>query len=171
MLNKYYYLVASLPYLELEKRPPIPRDEFLSQCAKWLDAGDLGGISKIDISDITAKREDAEIIKEWKAFDLSLRGELAEIRQARKGGGREKVPEALKDLFEEPTPLFMERRLEKKRWDFLEEKEFGYHFDINTLSLYFLKLQILERLAKFEKERGIDIFEKLCEVRLGGLTG
>ena len=48
---------------------------------------------------------------------------------------------------------------------FLEEKEFGYHFDMNTLMLYCLKLQILERLAAFEKEKGKTRFERLAEVR------
>ncbi len=71
------------------------------------------------------------------------------------------------DVFEEPTPLLMERKLEKKRWDFIEEKEFGRYFDINTLILYFLKLQILERLSLFEKEKGKARFERLSEVTHG----
>ena len=59
------------------------------------------------------------------------------------------------------------RRLERKRWDFLEEKECDYHFDIAALSLYYLRLQMLERLASFDKEKGRETFGGLCEVSYG----
>jgi len=167
MPNKYYYLVASLTYLEFEKAPPITKSEFLSECRKWLDAGDFKKLAEINISNIETNREDPAIIKEWKSFDLTLRRDLGEVRKMRKKSLRETIPNWLMDVFEEPTPLLMERKLEKKRWDFIEEKEFGYHFDINTLILYFLKLQILERLSVFEKEKGKARFERLSEITHG----
>ena len=105
------------------------------------------------------------MVKCWKAFDRDLRGELAGVRRAKREGARESIPMQLKDIFEEHTPLHMEKRIEEKRWAFLDEKEFGYHFDIYALSLYYLKLQILERLSVFDKERGREAFEELCEVR------
>ncbi|MDB4349634.1 DUF2764 domain-containing protein [Omnitrophica bacterium] len=164
MSKKYYYLVASLPYLRFEGAPPIMGEEFLSECGKWLDPENLGKLASIDINDFAIRRGDDEVIREWKSFDLTLREELAKIRQTWREGGRERIPIFFKDVFEERTPLLMEKRIQKKRWDFLEEKEFGYHFDANVLSLYFLKLQILERLAAFEKEKGKGVFEGLCEV-------
>lgn len=164
MPNKYYYLVASLAYLEFEKTPPITKSEFLSECKKWLDADDFKKLAGIDISDIEIRPRDLPIIKEWKSFDLALRKGLGEIRETRKKSLHEKIPVRFMDVFEEPTPLLMERKLEKKRWDFIEEKEFGRHFDINALALYFLKIQILERLAVFEEEKGKARFERLSEV-------
>lgn len=167
MPNKYYYLVASLAYLEFEKAPPITKSEFLSECRKWLDAGDFKKLEEVNINNIEIRPEDLSILKEWKSFDLTLRKDLGEIRKMRKKSLHEKIPAWLMDVFEEPTPLLMERKLEKKRWDFIEEKEFGCHFDMNTLMLYFLKLQILERLAVFEKEKGKARFERLSEVTHG----
>ncbi len=167
MPNKYYYLVAFLAYLEFEKTPPITKSEFLSECRKWLDAGDFKKLAEVNINNIETNPEDPAIIKEWKSFDLTLRKDLGEIREMRKKSLHETIPIWLMDVFEEPTPLLMERKLEKKRWDFIEEKEFGYHFDINTLLLYFLKLQILERLAAFEKEKGKARFERLSEITHG----
>ncbi|MEE8359962.1 MAG: DUF2764 family protein [Candidatus Omnitrophota bacterium] len=165
MINKYYYLVASLPYLKLETAVPITREEFLSECAKWLDGKSYQTLASIDAKEPGAKMNDNEVVKSWKAFDRDFRGELAKVRRAKREGARESIPMQLKDIFEEHTPLLMEKRIEEKRWDFLDEKEFGYHFDIYALSLYYLKLQILERLSAFNKERGGKAFEELCEVR------
>ena len=167
MLNKYYYLVASLAYLEFEKEPPSTQSEFLSECRKWLDPGDFKKLAEVNINNIGVNPEDPAIIKEWKSFDFTLREDLGEIREMRKKSLHETIPARFLDLFEEQTPLLMEKKLEKKRWDFIEEKEFGYHFDINTLILYFLKLQIMERLSLFDKEKGKARFEELSEVTRG----
>ena len=167
MINKYYYLVASLPYLEFAKALPITRDEFLSQSSKWLSPSDFLMLSNIDIKDFKIRTDDPGILKEWKLFDLTLREELAEVRRVKKSSLHTKIPDSVKDIFEEPNPLFMERQIQKDMWDFLDEKEFGYHFDINVLIVYHLKLQVLERMATFNKEKGEAIFSELCEVTYG----
>ena len=51
MPNKYYYLVASLAYLEFEKGLPVTREEFLSECGKWLTPVDFEKLAAIDIND------------------------------------------------------------------------------------------------------------------------
>ena len=167
MANKYYYLVSSLAYLEFEKLPPITKSEFLNECKKWLGANEFKKLTCISINNIEIHPEDPEVIKDWKAFDRALREDLGEIRKMRKKSVHEKIPSELMGVFDEPTPLLMERKLEKMRWDFIEEKEFGYHFDMNTLILYFLKLQILERLARFDEKKGRARFESLSEVMHG----
>ncbi len=48
----------------------------------------------------------------------------------------------------------MEQHLAQRRWEFIDEAEFRYHFDLHRLILYYLKLKILERLASFEKDKG-----------------
>ncbi|MFH1753600.1 MAG: DUF2764 family protein [Candidatus Omnitrophota bacterium] len=164
MANKYYYLVASLPYLRFEAAPPIAREEFLAECAKWLDAKSLEKLNGIDTKDPAAKIGDSDMVSEWKAFDADLRQDLARVRRARMEGAPERIPAGLKEIFEERTPLAMEKKIERKRWEFLDEKEPEYHFDIYALSLYYMKLQILERLSTFDKEKGREAFEQLCEV-------
>ena len=59
----------------------------------------------------------------------------------------------------------MEEALERIRWDFLEGKTAENMFDINWLVLYFLKLQIAERLTTFDKDKGESFFYELCEVK------
>ena len=167
MENKYYYLVASLPYLEFDKPPLITKEQFLSESGKWLTRSDYRKLSGIDIHDPYKQAGDPAVISKWKSFDRELREELAEIRKEfRKSDSRGETA-SFKDVFGQANPLFMEKKLERKKWDFLEGIEADYHFDINELVIYFLKLQILERLASFDKEKGKEKFEILCEVKYG----
>ena len=163
-MNKYYYLVASLPYLGFGDSPPVDRDTFIAELGKWLSSEDMDTVRAAGLRYIEIAGEETELLKEWKSFDEGLREELARLRVSRKRPGGYKVPERLKEVMGQQTPLLMEKKLERLRWDFIEEKEAGYHFDINWLVLYFLKLQILERLEVFDKDKGEEFFHKLCEV-------
>jgi len=169
MPNKYYYLVSSLPYLRFKGEPPITRSDFLDECNKWLSPEDMRTLLSVDLSaDLSSHEEssgDTELLKEWENFDLRLKEELARFRAARRKGEDYKVAEWLKSVVDQETPLLMEETLEKFRWNFIEDKSAEYFFDINWLVLYFLHLQILERLDVFDKDKGREYFHKLCEVK------
>ena len=89
---------------------------------------------------------------------------LAAARRAKKNGEEGKKSPRAGQIMSQETPLDMEMSLEKTRWDFLEEKAHGYFFDLNRLIVYFLQLQILERLDVFDKDKGESFFYELCEV-------
>ncbi|OQX85433.1 MAG: hypothetical protein B6D55_07450 [Candidatus Omnitrophica bacterium 4484_70.2] len=97
-----------------------------------------------------------------------LRQKLASLRKALKKGQDYSLPEILKSLGKEDTPLEIEKYLLQLRWRFIEEKEVGHYFDLSFLILYFLKIQILERLFTFNKEKGKVKFNLLCKVNLLG---
>lgn len=164
MPNKYYYLVASLPYLQFNRPLPTSKDLFLSECRKWLSPKDLDIITKTNIKDFEIVTTDPEVMKNWKSFDIELRESLAGLRKERKASILEK--KSTKGIYGEEDPLVLERKIEKKRWDYLDELELGNHFDMNIIIIYSLKLQILERLASFDMEKGRSRFESLCEVKI-----
>jgi len=83
---------------------------------------------------------------------------LEDVAAAR---GARKYPAHLREIFEAPNPLLMEKKFEEKKWILLEEREYGHHFDLEVLIIYLLKLQILERLATFDDKKGEATFEKL----------
>ncbi|MFQ5951863.1 MAG: DUF2764 family protein [Candidatus Omnitrophota bacterium] len=151
MSNKYYYLVASLPYLKFEAEPPLSREDFISECEKWLSPEEMKVVLSADLEAL-------------KKFDAGLSRELVRVRTERKTTGSFKAGELLKGVMEQENPLLMEKTLEKLRWDFIEDKETEYMFDVSWLAFYFLKLQILERLAGFNKDKGEAYFYELCEV-------
>jgi hypothetical protein len=164
MLSKYYYLVSSLPYLRFGQASPIGKEAFLLECAKWLTRKDMDILSKASLNDFTIGPYDATIIREWKEFDFNLRKELALARTNRKYNRHEKSGPLVRLVLEEAHPLLMEQKFESIRWGFLESIESGNFFNLNFLIVYFLKLQISERLRSFDKETGKKIFESVCEV-------
>ena len=163
MVNKYYYLVSSLPYLRFAQQPPVSREYFLLECNKWLSMHDMDILSAASINDFSVSANDLFIIKQWKEFDSGLRKELALARNSIKHNRHEKPGPLAKIVLEASNPLLMEQAFERIRWDFLDSLETGNFFDLNFLTVYFLKIQILERLQMFDREEGKKIFESMCE--------
>jgi len=139
MANKYYYLVSSLPYLRFARYAGIGRDRLLSECERWLTPSDLTRL-------LDAERN----VPRWTGFNKSLKADVVE-------GHADQV-------LNQPDPLKMEMAFEKIRWDFLEDLETAYHFDLNWLMVYLLKIGINERLAQFEATKGEAAFKEVCEV-------
>ena len=163
-MDNYYYLVASLPHLEFKDAPPIKKEIFSDECRKWLSGRDLDTLNSAKISDNEKDESDAKVVSAWKTFDLELRRLLSEERAGNKITGNSLISFALEETLSGGTPLQQEIKYEKARWDFLNEEGKQYFFDINWLTVYFLKLQILDRLAAFDKDKGEKVFYNLCEV-------
>ena len=165
MQDKYYYLIASLKYLKFGDTVFPTENEFLSECEKWIEEKDLAIIQDSDLNYDSIKNNDPETVKNWKEMNSLLRSELSGIRKARKRDLHEKYPGSIAKIFEEQTPLLMEKAFEHIRWNFIEEKESEHNFDLEAVILYFLKIRILARIATFSKEKGQETLEKLCEVK------
>ena len=165
MLNKYYYLVSSLPYLKFGQENFISKETFLLECKKWLSVKDIKVLSKVSLEDFSVMSDDVSVLQEWKKFDLALRTELASARNSIKHNRNEKPGPLAKSVLEEATPFLMEQALARIRWERLDAMEAGNFFDLNFLMLYFLKLQIIERLKLFDKGRGEKVFQGTCEVK------
>jgi len=164
MPNNFYYLISSLPRLEFGQAGPITGEEFLNECSKWLSQKDLLFLSSQDlkVNELTASGPFAA--KVFNEFSNDLNQALSIRRRALKGEGALKQSALLDDIFDQKDPLSMELKILKIKWDLLDEARTDYHFDLNVLIVYFLKLQILERLAVFNKEKGRRVFKSLCEV-------
>ncbi len=99
-------------------------------------------------------RNDA--IKRWVTFDTQLRNELVKVRSGRRradpskylrrdGSAYGAIPHIALAARRSPSILEGERLLDRERWNFLNELEFGHYFDIDFLAIYARKLKILER--------------------------
>jgi len=165
-MDKYYYLVAQLPTLVFDRDPPLDVDGFLAECEKWVSARDLAVLSEMHLSDTEGEAPGPGVVQEYRAFEKALRGDVAEYRRHR-GSDQEYRPSAFPlSAVREGTPLDVERRLLRLRWDTIEELEQAHHFDLGILVLYMLKLQILRRLSTFDREEGLKTFQNLCEVEV-----
>ena len=164
-MDRYYYFASSLPLLKFGQKSHIDREYFLNQAQKWLSARDLAILCQIDINDFFGKKKSVGLFREYDNFERLLREELKFIRSS---PGQDIDYKSLRQLSAsvlEGTPLEVERKLMLLRWRFIEQKEVGHYFDLEFLGLYFLKLQILERLFSFDKQKGTATFDQLSEIK------
>ncbi|MFH0732809.1 MAG: DUF2764 family protein [Candidatus Omnitrophota bacterium] len=157
MSDKYYYLVASLPYLEFGKKAPIGKEEFLAECGKWLSEKELGLLEASNAH----SPEPRAFLACWREFDNGLREALGWFRKNTHG---KTIPQILNGVFKQDNPLEKEIAFERIRWQFLEDEEATHHFDITKIIIYFLKLRILLRLDTFNKEKGKAALKELCAI-------
>ena len=105
------------------------------------------------------------MLREYKDFERALREEIASTRETAPESTA-KSKEVLKPQLLEGSPLDIERKLLRFRWEFIEERGLEHYFNLEFLILYCLKLQILERLFTFDKDKGTAVFDKLSEINL-----
>ena len=78
-------------------------------------------------------------------------------------GFRADVPSLVEQALRDPSPLKVEMHLLETRWQFLTDSESCHHFDLTVLMIYGLKLQILERMQKFDEEKGERVLNRIYE--------
>lgn len=161
-MDKYYYFVAQLPLLIFGQECYASKQYFLEQAKKWLPEKDFATISGVNLNDFYLRDGDNKVLAKYKNFEKKLREEIVAFRK-NENRGRTFLPN-LKLNLEEGTPLEIEKALLLLRWKFIEFLEEGHFFDLEILIVYFLKIQILERLFTFNRDKGTVVFDKLCEV-------
>jgi hypothetical protein len=166
-MDKYYYLIASLPLLKFAESPTISSKNFITEAEKWLSKEDFIHLSKVNINNFLIEEKDTPLLRKWKEFEYLMRTELAFYRRAKRQDAEYKIRKDLTSIIEESNnPLEIEIKLLGIRWDFLQEQEIEHFFDLDFLVIYYLKLQILERLVSFNKEKGKQRFEIYSAVEL-----
>ncbi|MDD5070246.1 MAG: DUF2764 family protein [Candidatus Omnitrophica bacterium] len=163
-MDKYYYLASQLPMLRFEEKTGVTRDWLLSEAEKWLDSSSFSALSRFGLDDFYPAKKDRIVIKKYKKFEESLRTELMLLRQAKKSGQEFKPNFIPYRLIKDLNPLQVEKNLLRFRWDYIEEEEREHYSDFTFIVFYCLKVQILEKLFSFDKEKGNNKFQELCEV-------
>jgi hypothetical protein len=105
----------------------------------------------------------------FQKFEYQLRSDVSAWRSSGENEGEVRPSGFPVSVLREGNPLETEKRLLKIRWDLLDEAEKSHHFDLGFLVIYYLKLQILQMLSRFDKEKGKDRFHRLVyETSLAG---
>ena len=158
-MDKYYYFVSQLPFLTFGQESYIDKEKFLDQAKKWLSDKDFLMISDLSLNDFYPGEGDSKVLVKYKNFERALREEISWFRK-----NESRIETSFNLNLNQGTPLEIEKALLHLRWKFIESLEEGHFFDLEILILYFLKVQVLERLLTFDKEKGLVVFDKLCEV-------
>ncbi|MBN2281504.1 MAG: DUF2764 family protein [Candidatus Marinimicrobia bacterium] len=165
-MDKYYYIAAQLPFLQLNSNTDFNQKKFFYEMEKWLSDQELRQLEEADISRTKPQSSDSGIVTQYQEFETSLRQELAVWRKARKEGYEHKTTLLPQNLLKEGNPLEIEKKLLQFRWDYLDDLGLDHYFDWEFLVLYNYKLQLLERFRSFDKEKGLDKFKQYTEVGL-----
>jgi hypothetical protein len=165
MANLYTYIIASLPALTFSTACAMNSQKFLQACVGLISKEDEEVLKAI-LADREMPQTDSFVFKRWQDFDTALRNELARLRSARKRKDPGKhirgnpyweasIIHTAMTAYKNISPLEAEKILDEQRWRFLEELNFGHYFDFDFLTIYALKLKIIERwqnIHKAEKE-------------------
>ncbi|MCK4715949.1 MAG: DUF2764 family protein [Candidatus Marinimicrobia bacterium] len=163
-MDRYYYLAAQLPALYFDKEPLMTVERFMYEAQKWLGEGDLKALKEANINTITAKKSDLPILREFILYEYALRNELVQYRQALRNRQEHKPLLFPVSVLKEGNPLDVEKKLLQLRWQVINKLEFGHYSDIEFLALYYLRLQILQRLQHFDKDTGKEKFKTFTEI-------
>ena len=172
----YYYLAASLPMLATpDQEPPVSSDDMLEVCRRFMTEKDYEGLVVSTLDPGTG--EAPWICREFHAWERSLRNSLVALRAAEQELDEDQYLRDVPDVFGtsaiageamgKATPLEAELFLDGSRWAYIEDLAYGHFFDVEFLRAYRLKLQLLERRALFEEERGFaayrDLYSRVLE--------
>jgi len=164
-MDKYIYFAAEMPGLKWGSEQLMSEENFLEEAEKWMTPADYASLSETLVNRYEAQNK-LGMYNDFLLFENEVRTELAEYRRAAKEGYEYKFLHLPMQLIKDGNPLEIELKLMKYRWDWLEEREFGHYSDLDFFILYYLKLQLLQRVASFKKELGEEAFEKLIKQNL-----
>ncbi|MBI3038353.1 DUF2764 family protein [bacterium] len=109
------------------------------------------------------------LLVRWVDFETGLRSALEIARtslqtQVVPFSPGEELTEVVKGWQRISDPMQGERFLDENRWRFIESESDRYSFDLNELTGYLLKLRLLLRYARFDKNLGRKILKEVSSL-------
>ena len=163
-MDRYYYFASQLPSLSFKQGSFLSKQYFLEEAEKWLSKKDIDVIVELKLDNYKIQNEKLSFLKKWLDFENNLRTEISKYRKARSEDSQFKSKMFSSSILKEKTPLQIEVMLLQLRWNFIEKMKFEHYSDLQFLVLYYLQLQILDRLSLFDKEQGKEKFEELITI-------
>lgn len=141
---------------------------FLASAARYLSKRDLETLRSVVLyvpSDGEPPQGalSSKMLRSYYKWEKSLRNELVRLRAGRLKSGtkflRPGTPEwdagrVAQAAFQADDPLAGELVIERERWAYIDGLIINHYFDLESLCAYSLRLQALERRARFRAEEG-----------------
>ena len=173
----YYYLVAQLPCLLYEQKPPMSSQAFKDMAKSLMEEKDAAFMDclslnsdKIDFSsDEVSKTTGSDFIDQWREWEHTLILNLAKQRAIKL---KRDIPAespvysvepaaAAAKAIDEYSPLEAEIGLDKARWRAVNSLVGSVYFHRNNIFAYYLKLLLLERRQAFDADKGFTEYKSL----------
>jgi hypothetical protein len=154
MASFYTYVIASLPVLQWQAKPPFGYSRFLEQCTGLIPEADLAVLAALDLAVVAGQEQAQPTLAALHRCETVLRNELVRLRAGRKkvepqqylrpeGAGDVSLHASALAAFRSPSLLDAEKMLDKQRWDCAEEAAAGHYFDFDQLAVFAYKLLLL----------------------------
>ena len=182
-MGSYYYLMAQLPYLTYEQKPPMSCEAFKALSQSLMTEEDVPFLDCVsldpDPSNINERPSYSEpavptgcdFIDNWREWERALRLNLSKHRavKIKRDSTAFEPPSfpadaatvALRAVNSELSPLESEIFIDKARWNVIDNLAGRDYFDRNNVYAYLLKLMLLERRQLFNSENGFTEYKSL----------
>lgn len=158
-MSNLVYLMSSLPSLSFGQVPPITMEEFTNDAKNQLSAKDFKKLDRVDIYQAT----DSEGKVGLKGIGVMLNEMKEDISELRASKAQKRTPglQRLPLTVVHANPLEREKQIMHWQWEELDTIEAGEVFTLTEVMVYKLRLQILNRLNSFDKERGAQVLASI----------
>lgn len=167
-MGSYYYLMAQLPYLIYEQKPPMSSIEFKDTAKRLMAPADAAVFETLSLNYTGSST--CDFVRKWQEWDKNLRLNLAKQRIIKSKFEKSFTEPQLTHLdtvaaaskaVDEHSPLEAEFLLDKARWHAIEEIAGDDYFHKNSAYAYYLKLLLMERRQSFDTDKGFTEYKSL----------
>ena len=179
-MAEYYYLVSQLPSLDgiSESVPlPISEDRLIDLCESFLNKKALNELQGLTlIPPMESERSSSALIEKWNVGERNLRLALSKFRaeklnkpfELRKKDIPAELFKIANTAVEMENPLDAERFLLQYRLTFLETLRPMNGFSEEYIFYYALKLKLILRIRRFDKDVGETVYKSIYNSILDG---
>ena len=179
-MEKLYYFVAQLPALSVNSdsttKLPITTEYFKDLCSRFMSEHNNEIAQKLSLEpprsvDITGSK----FLDEWYSFERNLRFALAQVRAIKMKKDTKDIPiindgeivQAARTAINMDSPLSAEQYLNEYRLSMLDKIAPLDMFCADAVFNYGLKLMLIERMKKFNRDEGLSSYHKIYKEILG----
>ncbi|WPM06195.1 hypothetical protein QIA41_03810 [Borreliella sinica] len=171
MLDSYYYVLSSLPYLDLRSLKNYSVSDFLNNIEISLSKKDFSFLKGLLESNVDKGK--SRVVDLFLDFEDTIRYTLAVLRADKLGLTKDFYLESayfsnyylsiLKNICLKENSFEIELGFDLLKWQFLTDLEVGHEFDFEKVIIYFLKLRLFLRHSLFKEKLGIQNFDNICQ--------
>ena len=179
-MENLYYLVAQLPAFSVSddssSKLPITTEYYKDLCCRFMNEKD----SKLaeNLSLVPPKESESTgstFLDEWYAKERNLRFALAQVRALKMKKELKDIPvtadgevvQVARTATGMDSPLSAEQYLNQYRLSVLDKIAPMNNFSTDAVFNYGLKLMLIERMKKFNKDEGLASYHKIYDEILG----
>ena len=161
-------LAASLPWLELGRKPPLTVEDFRFSCSGTLSPVEFQELEMLLKAELGPYA--TSFGRSWAELEIQIRNECARKRvPGLKEGFRMhrgysvQAARVVMDAFHQETPLKREWLLDKGRFALLDELIGLDHLGLERILAFAGQLRLVHRWEVFDEQRGRERFRNLVE--------